>query len=144
MGKPILQRQLEKLAVSLCVEKNIVFHGMLQRNKLIDLLKSCHVKMMLSKESSLGDVEGFGIAVLEANAVGLPAIGSKNTGIEDAIKDGFSGRLVTANNENEIVNALIDITENYADYSLHAKEYAAQHDWKHIVKVYTKFFDELY
>ena len=38
--------------------------------------------------------EGFGLVILEAAQFGVPAIGSKGCGIEDAIEDGVSGRLV--------------------------------------------------
>jgi phosphatidylinositol alpha-1,6-mannosyltransferase len=41
-----------------------------------------------------GDVEGFGIVFLEANAAGLPVIASRSGGIVDAVKDGFSGILI--------------------------------------------------
>ncbi len=38
-----------------------------------------------------GDMEGFGIVLLEANAAGLPAIGSDLEGIRDVIWDGENG-----------------------------------------------------
>jgi glycosyltransferase involved in cell wall biosynthesis len=41
-----------------------------------------------------GDVEGFGIAALEAGACGLPVIASNIQGIRDAIIDGVTGYLV--------------------------------------------------
>lgn len=41
-----------------------------------------------------GNVEGFGIVYLEANAAGIPVIASKSGGVEDAVKDGFSGLLI--------------------------------------------------
>jgi glycosyltransferase involved in cell wall biosynthesis len=37
--------------------------------------------------------EGFGNVVIEAASVGIPAIGSKIYGVEDAIADGYSGLL---------------------------------------------------
>jgi len=41
-----------------------------------------------------GDAEGFGIAVIEAAAAGLPAIASNIDGIPDALIDGVTGSLV--------------------------------------------------
>jgi phosphatidylinositol alpha-1,6-mannosyltransferase len=38
-----------------------------------------------------GDMEGFGIVLLEANATGLPAIGADLEGIRDVIRDGENG-----------------------------------------------------
>jgi glycosyltransferase involved in cell wall biosynthesis len=41
-----------------------------------------------------GDVEGFGIAALEAGACGLPVIGADIEGIRDAVVEGVTGHLV--------------------------------------------------
>jgi glycosyltransferase involved in cell wall biosynthesis len=41
-----------------------------------------------------GDVEGFGIAALEAGACGLPVIAANIQGIRDAVIDGVTGYLV--------------------------------------------------
>ena len=71
---------------------------------------------MLSEETKFGDVEGFGIAVLEANHCGLPAIGSKNTGIEDAISVGFSGLVVDAKSDQEICSAIKIILNDYDQF----------------------------
>lgn len=46
--------------------------------------------------------EGFGSVVIEAAAVGIPAIGSKIYGVEDAIADGYSGLLFPAGNPAEL------------------------------------------
>ena len=41
-----------------------------------------------------GDMEGFGISVIEAGSCGLPVIASRLEGLQDAIKDGENGFLV--------------------------------------------------
>lgn len=46
--------------------------------------------------------EGFGSVVIEAAAVGIPAIGSKIYGVEDSIADGQSGLLFPARNSVEL------------------------------------------
>ena len=46
------------------------------------------------KATDKGEGEGFGIALLEANALGIPTIGALGSGIEDAIADGVSGKLI--------------------------------------------------
>jgi len=50
--------------------------------------------------------EGFGMSILEAGAVGIPAIGTKIYGITDAIKDGLTGRLVPVGNIEELSKLL--------------------------------------
>ncbi len=50
--------------------------------------------------------EGFGLVYLEANAHGVPAIGSTKSGARDAILDGFSGYLVDSQDENQIIEKI--------------------------------------
>ena len=45
-----------------------------------------------------GDVEGFGIAAIEAGCCGLPVIASDVQGLKDAVLDGRTGFLVEAEN----------------------------------------------
>lgn len=42
-----------------------------------------------------GDMEGFGIAVIEASAAGLPVVASRLEGLADAVSDHQNGQLVT-------------------------------------------------
>lgn len=45
-----------------------------------------------------GDMEGFGISVIEAGACRLPVIASRLEGLQDAIKDGQNGFLIDMSN----------------------------------------------
>ena len=86
----------------------------------------------------VGDVEGFGIALIEANALGLPGIGSTNCGIEDAISDKKSGILVPYNNSELFISALNTILTEYDNYKSNAKTWALQHSWESIIEKYIK------
>lgn len=101
-----------------------------------DILRKSDIFILLSESQSSGDFEGFGIAVIEANYFGLPAIGSKNSGLEDSINNGVSGILVDPKDPDEIVNAVKTILDNYSVFSKNAREWALQHHWSKIVKRY--------
>ncbi len=137
VGKPVLQHKLMPLIHKLSLQDHVIFHGMVSREKLIYLLKKADIKIMLSVTTH-NEVEGFGIAILEANAAGKPAIGSIGTGIEDAIKDGWNGKLVNPNNPDHIADAVKEIMDNYPAYSMNAMEWAKEHDWKNLIKEYVK------
>jgi phosphatidyl-myo-inositol dimannoside synthase len=138
VGLPIGKEKILKTAKSLKVENNITLHGSLNDKKMIQILKSSDIFLMLSQESNSGDVEGFGIAILEANYLGIPALGSKNTGIEDAICDGFSGFLVDPHNPKQIGSCIEVILENYEKYSKNAEKWARNFYWSKVIKSYIK------
>jgi glycosyltransferase involved in cell wall biosynthesis len=96
---------------------------------------------MLSENLPNGDFEGFGIAILEANYLGLPAIGSKNSGIADAISNGYSGILVDPHNPTEIAEAIMIIMSDYSTYSKQARKHASNFLWKQKVQEYLSLLD---
>jgi glycosyltransferase involved in cell wall biosynthesis len=53
--------------------------------------------------------EGFGSVVIEAASVGIPTIGSKIYGVEDALVDGITGLLFQAKNIKELRACMIKI-----------------------------------
>ena len=57
----------------------------------------------------VGDIEGFGIAALEAGACGLPVIASRLQGIPDAVVDGVTGHLVEAQDADAFIARLASL-----------------------------------
>jgi len=141
VGIPTEAEAFLKTAALLGVEPHITFHGSVSDLVLKQILLQTDVFVMLSTESTTGDVEGFGIAILEANAMGVPAIGSKGCGIDDAISEGQSGKLIDPTNANAFIDALTAILSDYERYRAEAKAWAAQHDWSKIVKRYVEVIE---
>lgn len=56
--------------------------------------------------------EGFGSVIIEAAAVGIPAIGTDIYGIEDAIENGESGLIYSAGNVDELVDCMERLYES--------------------------------
>ena len=98
---------------------------------------------MLSENLDNGDIEGYGIAILEANYLGLPAIGSKGCGIEDAICKGYSGELISNHNPQELIRALDRIMSDYERYSECAIKWAKKHSWNIISDYYINEINNL-
>ncbi len=141
VGLPTQKNEFQKLAQELNVQDAVLFHGALSDKELHQKMTESKVFFMLSDSLSNGDVEGFGIAVLEANHLGLPAIGSKSSGIADAIKDGYSGRLVDPHNPQEIAEAFSEIVSNYETYSNNAIDWSKKFSWKHIITKYIEVIE---
>ncbi|MCG2430476.1 glycosyltransferase family 4 protein [Aequorivita xiaoshiensis] len=143
VGIPTEKRKLEKLALNLKVEDSVVFFGKVTEMEKIELLQEADVFLMLSETTKTGDAEGFGIAILEANALGVPAIGSLGCGIEDAINNEISGKLINNKNINQLADALEEILNNYDLYSKGAKSWSQNYTWDKVIKQYLKILKEL-
>ena len=142
IGLPKTKIYLQDLSYKLKVSDYIHFHGAVNDDELWRIMDYCSIFIMLSENLESGDVEGFGIAILEANLRGLPAIGSIGCGIEDAINHGFSGFLVNPKDPIEILHAVNTILDNYAMYSENAKDWAQRFDWNVISNRYIALIKE--
>lgn len=142
VGIPTDQVKLEKLALKLGVESSVVFFGKVSDELKAQFLQQSDIFVMLSESTTQGDVEGFGIAILEANAIGIPAIGSLGCGIEDAIKEGVSGKLINNKDPEQFILALKDILAHYDTYSKQSKLWSRNFTWEKVIKDYLKVFNE--
>ena len=124
------------------LNENVVIHGVLSHQEMIKQLSDSTIFIMLSTETQTGDVEGFGIAILEANASGLPSIGSKGCGIEDAIKPEYSGILVEPDDSEAFKSAISTILNDRFTYSENAKKWAQTHGWSDIIKDYIQILED--
>lgn len=138
VGLPSKKSEFETLANELKVSDYITFHGKVDVQTLYTSYQSCDVFVMLSEKQPDGDVEGFGIAILEANYYGKPAIGATACGIEDAIEEGSTGHKVSNKNPELIATALQKIMGNYNHYHTNSKSWAMKHDWNDIAEDYIK------
>jgi len=134
---------LNSLVARLHLQDHVRMHGVLADAELAPLFRHADIFMMLSENMEDGDVEGFGIAILEANFFGTPAIGSVGCGIEQAIKEGFNGKLVPASDPVSIAAAIEEILANYSLYSSNATLWSHDHFWTTIINRYMDVLSSL-
>lgn len=89
-----LGAELRALAAELGVAHRVRALGFVPSEDLPALYRLARVFTLLSEESGEHDVEGFGVALLEAAASGLPAVAARTGGMPEAVEDGVSGLLV--------------------------------------------------
>lgn len=82
------------------IGKRIHYLGYLSQKKVSKFMKSAEILILPSLS------EGSPKVICEALACGTPVIGSRIAGIEEIIKDGFNGLLVTPNNIDELAKAI--------------------------------------
>jgi phosphatidyl-myo-inositol dimannoside synthase len=87
-----------------------------------------------------GDMEGFGISVIEAVSCELPVVASRLEGLQDAIADRESGYLVEPENPQafkDIIQTLLSDDAKRQSFGQHARRYIVTHfDWSVISQKY--------
>jgi glycosyltransferase involved in cell wall biosynthesis len=92
-GSGPLESELKAHAHALGVDGLIVWHGFIQTDGVMQLLKSTLALLLLSTE------EQFGNVIIEAHALGVPCIVSTNPGARDQlIRTGVNGFVVEPDN----------------------------------------------
>ncbi len=84
---------LKSLISSHQLDDKIIFRNKVEEPALHDFYAQADLFLMLPLSGG-NNFEGFGLVYLEANAYGVPCIGSKHSGAEEAILDGRTGYLV--------------------------------------------------
>lgn len=112
VGMPTIRVKLDKIARDLGIEDHIHFLGQLENEQLLRAYQDCDIFIMTSRKLANGDVEGFGIAVIEAALCGKPAIVSNGSGLTEAVINGRTGICVHENNPQETAEAILQLTTN--------------------------------
>lgn len=103
VGEGESRPHLEQLARDLDVESSVFFHGRLPDAERDELVCSS----WLTVNPSAG--EGWGLTVVEAAALGVPAVAFRVPGLEDSVCDGETGWLVEQDRPlAEVINEALD------------------------------------
>jgi radical SAM protein with 4Fe4S-binding SPASM domain len=109
--EPVLSGELDALARELGVRDRVRPVGVLPDADLPALFRLARVFVLLSEQSA-EDVEGFGVALLEAAASALPVVGARTGGIPEAMVDGSTGLLVAPGDAGDAARAIAAILDD--------------------------------
>jgi phosphatidylinositol alpha-1,6-mannosyltransferase len=101
--------RLRELAASLGLDAEVHWAGSIAHREMPGYLHAGDVFAMPNRRMPDGDIEGFGLVFLEANACGKPVIGGRSGGAVDAIADGESGYLVDPESPDEVADRAIGL-----------------------------------
>lgn len=131
-------QKLQKLVSDNQAEDYIHFCGFAQ--DLDEVYNSAQLEVLTSKN------EGFAMALLEAQAHGCPALSYDiNYGPADIIADGVSGKLIKANDQIALRDAIAELISNpklMAEYSQGAYQNSQKFDFNHLRNTWYNFLKE--
>lgn len=102
------RKKLNFLAKKLGIAHRVHFSGRQSRDYVAEAMRRCAVFVLPSS------YEGLGCVYLEAMASAKPAIGCGGQGIEEIIRHGENGMLVTPHNEWELTDAMLTLLRDEA------------------------------
>ncbi len=101
---PALRRLAERLGLGDAAE----FTGRVRGDEVVAILNRAHVCVNASPK------EGWGLTVVEANACGVPVVGSDRPGLRDSIHHGKSGFLVPYGDTDAFASRTIELLTDVA------------------------------
>ncbi len=105
--------------------KQVIFEGYVDNSKKYELLRNAHFILVPSLR------EGWGQVVIQANAMGTPAIGYNVAGLKDSIRHGNTGFLVR--DYKEMAEVAVDVFARrvfYLEICKNAVEYSKEFNWE--------------
>ena len=132
------RENLESLAEELGLKERVKFLGQISNEKIPEYLAAADCFVLPSLK------EGFGIVILEAQAAGIPVIGTRVGGILDIIEDQKTGILVKPKNPKVIAQAISKIysqPEFAKDLAQNAKANLEKYDWDKIAERVYKVYE---
>ena len=127
----------ENLCFNLGISDRVIFFG---NSNEIDKILSFTDLFLLPSET-----ESFGLAALEAMAIGVPVISSNTGGLPEVNFDGISGYLSNVGDTHEMAQNAIKILENeetLLEFKSNAKTIAKKFDIKNVVTLYENLYKE--
>ena len=104
-GEREYEARVHDLVLAHGLKEKVIFTGFVQGQDKIDLLRDADVFVLPSYD------ENFGLAVIEAMAVGVPVVISNNVGIHHEVTE-YGAGLVTSCESGEIAHALGTLLED--------------------------------
>jgi glycosyltransferase involved in cell wall biosynthesis len=121
IGDGYMLKDLEKVN-----NKDVTFFGHVEDKVKYDLLSKAHLLLLPSIR------EGWGLVVIESNAMGTPVIAYNVNGLRDSVVDGTNGILVRDKTPQSLARSALNLlsdTERMGKLSLSALDYSKQFSW---------------
>ncbi len=108
IGEGEQRAALGELVCELGLEQHVQFFGEASDEELIPCYQQCDVFVLPNREIA-GDMEGFGMVLLEAQACGRAVVAGASGGTGETMRSPESGRLVPCEEPEPLAEALLEL-----------------------------------
>lgn len=126
IGRGVARESLEALAKELGIDDRTRFTGFISNEERDQLIADTRVCVCPSEK------EGWGLTIIESNALGTPVVATDADGLRDSVRDGETGYLVEHRNVEgfrERIAELLEDDELAAQMSARALAWSKTFDW---------------
>lgn len=136
--------RLVEITSTLDYEENILFVGKQSDEMLRKAYAAADVFIMPNIPVE-GDMEGFGIVLLEANLASTPAVAADLEGIKDVVSNGENGFKVPVRDSDTFASRIDEIlSSEYESTSQKSKEYVEQNfAWNKVAEQYISYLNKV-
>jgi len=100
------RKEYQRLAEELKIAAHVRFVGNVPEAELPAVFNIANAYVGVSRRADGSRVEGFGVALAEASACGLPVIAGQSGGLAEAVHDGETGLVVNPDDPDAVATAL--------------------------------------
>lgn len=121
IGDGPIRRKLEQMSIP-----GVRFYGQIGNSERRSLIQQCWLLV------NPGVREGWGLNVIEANALGVPTVAYSVPGLRDSVQNNTTGLLVKSGDVDALAGGLLALLmdgKRRYDYSVNALEYSRRFSW---------------
>ena len=138
-GEGPSRKNIEAAITDTRLNDRVIMLGYVSNEDRMILLRNCDLFIQPNIPVD-GDMEGFGLVVLEAASSGTPVVAARLEGLKDAIHEGKNGFLVEHSNADQWIRRLTELLSDSFDraqFGHAAHDYVAKHfTWDIVAKQY--------
>ncbi len=112
IGDGPLKKKLMAMVSQMNLDENIKFLGWVDNKKIAEFTQQANIFLLSSIGSKEGKEEGIPVALMEAQASGLPVLSTQYGCIPEIVEDGKSGFLALPENVNALTERLTYLIEH--------------------------------
>jgi glycosyltransferase involved in cell wall biosynthesis len=135
IGQGYLRSKLERLNV-----RDTTFYGYVSDAQKYELLSRAHLTLTPAIR------EGWGLVVVESNAMGTPVIAYDVPGLRDSVQDGQTGILVKQKSPSSLAFSAISLLEDpvlLKRFSMNAIAFSKQFNWEKTTYLFKEILEKI-